>query len=169
MGNQLVCAHCGLSFDRAPWPNTKPQKYCSVRCNKNAWALRNREQILERSRNYARTYRSKRLATQRKYNNSPKGRASHDRYWTKNRERRTKEYLDKYHNDPTVRAVHQSRERARKLLARIRPDRRCELCGDSTKVHCHHRNENPLDNRPENLAWLCIPCHTNVHAEQLDE
>lgn len=39
----------------------------------------------------------------------------------------------------------------------------CETCGSRTQLNRHHVNENPADNRPENVQTLCAPCHTRWH------
>jgi hypothetical protein len=41
----------------------------------------------------------------------------------------------------------------------------CEVCGKLPSQH-HHRNGNPIDNRIENIAFLCPKHH--VHADRLD-
>lgn len=44
--------------------------------------------------------------------------------------------------------------------------RRCEQCYDEPgfgNLHVHHLNENPADNRPDNLVTLCQRCHTSIH------
>lgn len=39
----------------------------------------------------------------------------------------------------------------------------CELCGTKENLGRHHLNENPRDNRPENVKTLCATCHTKWH------
>lgn len=42
----------------------------------------------------------------------------------------------------------------------------CEICRmepPPDKLHVHHLNENPADNRPDNLITLCQSCHTKIH------
>lgn len=40
----------------------------------------------------------------------------------------------------------------------------CERCHMNTERLCvHHINENPSDNRPENIETLCRSCHVKVH------
>lgn len=42
----------------------------------------------------------------------------------------------------------------------------CDACGYDEFEFCldvHHKNENPLDNRFENIALLCAICHRKVH------
>ena len=38
----------------------------------------------------------------------------------------------------------------------------CEECG-AAKSERHHKDENPLNNRPDNIARLCRRCHTKRH------
>lgn len=46
----------------------------------------------------------------------------------------------------------------------------CERCGlhiddifDRQYIHCHHKDENKLNNRESNLECLCIRCHSEVN------
>lgn len=39
----------------------------------------------------------------------------------------------------------------------------CQMCFDaSRKIVVHHINENPKDNRMDNLICLCKPCHVDI-------
>ncbi len=43
----------------------------------------------------------------------------------------------------------------------------CCICHDSSKhVQIHHMDENPSNNRIENLAVLCLDCHSRVTSDQ---
>jgi predicted nucleic acid-binding Zn ribbon protein len=49
----------------------------------------------------------------------------------------------------------------------------CEFCGLDTldtklTFIVHHRDENPLNNAPENLITLCHRCHKLVHRGKID-
>ncbi len=37
-------------------------------------------------------------------------------------------------------------------------ERKCEECEITIALHIHHLNQNPCDNRPENLKILCANC-----------
>lgn len=54
---------------------------------------------------------------------------------------------------------HTGRHRAQRLFAA----HVCEACGATENLHRHHRDENPLNNRPENVAILCQDCHAKAH------
>lgn len=41
----------------------------------------------------------------------------------------------------------------------------CERCGGTARLGRHHLNQNPTDNRPENVQTLCASCHTKWHWE----
>ena len=102
---------------------------------------------------------------QRNWNNSERGRLLKRQWYERHREERIKKYLEAYHNNPQIKAVQLSREKAREKLARARK-KQCEACGAiKVRMHCHHKNENPLDNSIENLQWLCHSCHMRVHSE----
>lgn len=51
-----------------------------------------------------------------------------------------------------------SRRRSAKMNAGA-----CEHCGGSSYLHVHHKDENPLNNDPSNLATLCMSCHLKEH------
>lgn len=40
---------------------------------------------------------------------------------------------------------------------------RCEDCGTGEKLHVHHKDRNPANNHPDNLAILCSSCHLKLH------
>lgn len=41
----------------------------------------------------------------------------------------------------------------------------CEVCGRSdTRLSVHHKDEDPLNNAPENLQTLCGSCHRRTHS-----
>lgn len=41
----------------------------------------------------------------------------------------------------------------------------CLRCGKTRcKLHVHHKDENPLNNAPENLETLCVSCHKASHS-----
>jgi len=57
------------------------------------------------------------------------------------------------------------RERARKILEALSPPR-CAICGrvpEERLVEVHHLDDNPWNNNPDNLQWLCRGCHTREH------
>lgn len=51
------------------------------------------------------------------------------------------------------------RARARKVFTDPEP---CERCGGPGEQR-HHRDEDPLNNAPENIEWICASCHTTHH------
>lgn len=56
---------------------------------------------------------------------------------------------------PTVAAA---RKRAQKQI-----DGCCEICGASSRLSVHHCDENPKNNRADNLQTLCLTCHGFWH------
>ena len=40
---------------------------------------------------------------------------------------------------------------------------KCAVCGATEGLHIHHMNENPKDNRIDNLSVLCSVCHKKIH------
>lgn len=39
----------------------------------------------------------------------------------------------------------------------------CEDCGTTENLHIHHKDRNPANNEPSNLAVLCSSCHMKLH------
>ena len=162
----MICQHCQTEFTPKPWPATR-SKYCSSKCNKGAWAARNVEGVRESWKKYQRNHRDRRLASQRKYNNSTKGQLMKARWSFAHNPQRAKNYLELYHNDDYVRAVHISRELARKKLIESGRDYICGMCDKRERLHCHHINEDPMYNELSNLAWLCHLHHGIIHSDPL--
>lgn len=52
------------------------------------------------------------------------------------------------------------RQRAQRAFSIV--DKTCERCGSAATVR-HHRDENPGNNAPENIEFLCTPCHLRLH------
>ena len=46
--------------------------------------------------------------------------------------------------------------------------KRCETCGAKENLERHHVNENPTDNRPENVMVLCRRHHFIIHQQTRD-
>ena len=45
----------------------------------------------------------------------------------------------------------------------------CERCGKTRcKLHVHHKDENPMNNAPENLQSLCASCHRLLHSPRYE-
>ncbi len=51
------------------------------------------------------------------------------------------------------------RQRALRLFPDLGP---CETCG-ADKTERHHKDENPANNEPANIAVLCRSCHAAAH------
>ena len=51
-----------------------------------------------------------------------------------------------------------------RMKARRQGKEACEACGRASRLHVHHRDENPLNNTPGNLQTLCVSCHRRTHS-----
>ena len=52
-----------------------------------------------------------------------------------------------------------SRRRARNAV----PPAPCLICGKTGYTEVHHKDENPMNNSPDNLVRLCKSCHARQH------
>ena len=57
-----------------------------------------------------------------------------------------------------ITGVHAYRELAK------RPGANCARCGSTRRLQVHHRDENRLNNAPDNHEVLCVSCHRVHHA-----
>lgn len=46
----------------------------------------------------------------------------------------------------------------------FKTDMRCCICGRQAEIQVHHIDENPSNNKIDNLVTLCVLCHANVTA-----
>lgn len=57
--------------------------------------------------------------------------------------------------------VRAGRPEARRIFTEVEP---CGVCGEiKSNMHRHHRDENTHNNTPDNVVWLCAPCHRRGH------
>ena len=60
----------------------------------------------------------------------------------------------------------QTKEAGRWQAQHLYPTKQCERCGvERDELHRHHKDQNPLNNAPENIQVLCRACHNAVHRE----
>lgn len=57
-----------------------------------------------------------------------------------------------------------NRDVGRRHARLMYPATACETCAATAGLVRHHKNENPCDNSPENIAILCTACHMKLHA-----
>lgn len=63
-----------------------------------------------------------------------------------------------------TRSEKELRDRSRKRTKRWYPTLKpCEVCATRDQVHRHHRDDDPLNNRPENIGFLCEYHHVAHH------
>ena len=63
----------------------------------------------------------------------------------------------------TCRSLSHSRMKAKRHIKEA-----CETCGATGRLHVHHKDENPRNNRPSNLMTLCASCHRLCHSPNGD-
>lgn len=158
-----ICAQCQKEFDIV-WPATR-SKYCSSDCWRIGYRNENRRRLVQKSTQWAKNNRLRRLEIQRKWNNSPQGLAYKQRWHEKRKKLRTKRFLEQYHSSVELRSTLRARNKSRKILLRSGRKRECSRCQTTSKLHCHHKDENPFNMELSNLEWLCPSCHAFVHSE----
>ncbi len=149
----MYCAHCRKRFKPRPWPTTR-NKFCSIRCNRDAWYTRNKDRVNAKTRQWCKDNRELRLEVQRRWNASSWGkvlknawRLDHPRVLT-----------------PQERKNNSARSTARRRLRRKHPIRRCVCRGPHRgRIECHHKDGNPLNSLLTNLEWRCFYHHRLGH------
>ena len=64
--------------------------------------------------------------------------------------------------------VANDRNGRRQAAKAVKP--RCEMCGRSpSRLHVHHRDDDPQNNHPSNLQTLCPSCHRRCHSPNFTE
>lgn len=159
---QAECAVCGKPFSYT-WPQSRA-KFCSKPCRQKDYATRHSEQIKEKNKRYLVEHADSRKETLRKYH-AGRGKETAIKWRSQNWERLKDEIAKRYHEDPEYRAHQLSRMKANRILKNSGVKYECCGCGITEKLHCHHINENPMDNTMSNLMWLCHWCHMRIHAE----
>ncbi|SRR6266568_7598940 len=157
-----TCHVCNKPFPQRPWPVTK-LKFCSPQCRQSDWRDRHRERLRESNKLYVRKHRANRLKATRKYSASEKGRATKQAWYESNYGKILNRMLAKYHSDPELRQFVLSRARANRKLRASTRLYSCIQCGVTEKLHAHHKDKNPMNNKLINLEWLCPPCHRKEH------
>lgn len=160
---KLKCVNCNKSFTRQ-WPNTR-QDCCSGKCTKVVYREKNRKELSARSAKWAQENRARRLEIQRKWNNSPHGRAYKKQWFDERISEKCRLFLERYHKDKGLRMVMLTRAQSRKVLVRSGRKQICERCGSNGRLHCHHLDHDPFNRELTNLQWLCPTCHGFVHSE----
>jgi len=56
------------------------------------------------------------------------------------------------------------RHRAQAIY-KLRPCEQCGVDGGKRLIHRHHKDGDPLNNSPENIAFLCTRCHAEAHKQ----
>lgn len=134
-------------------------KYCTVKCMKRAWYLRNKETVNAKARGWCKKNRAKRLIVQHNWNVSAKGRRM-KRAWHQRHRQRLYALMKASGGVKLITARGQSR----RILLRRQPDRTCVGRGrHEGKVECHHKDGNPFNYEPSNLEWRCRRHHLLAH------
>lgn len=158
------CIICSTEFTTDKFHPGK--KFCSRKCLLVDWRNRHREQINEYSRNRAKTAPKVRSEIGRKYHASEKGQARYKLWRDANKERIMQKMHERWKNDPHVKAVQASRQKANALLKKApNVPYVCNGCDSRKRLHAHHKNLDPFNNSLDNLMWLCHWCHARIHAE----
>jgi hypothetical protein len=157
------CEICNATFEII-WPNTR-QNCCSPKCRRRQYYLKNGKTLLRRQRQWNKENRSRRLEIQRRWNNSPSGKLYKSRWAADRISEKCREFLERYHKDKRLRMVMLTRAASRRKLVSSKRDFKCERCGATKTLHCHHIDHDPFNRNLENLQWLCPTCHGFVHSE----
>lgn len=147
----VTCKKCGKAFTVKPSQIVYGYgKFCSRICAQ--WHVKNGKEVAC-SRCGVVIYRTRRMLARSK---------SSEYFCTKRCQTLWRNQLyvgEKHANWQHGRSVY------RDLLKRSGSKQVCEVCGtkDQRILIVHHIDRNRMNNKPENLAWLCHNCHFLVH------
>lgn len=181
----LVCSFCGKTFERQRYVAKKAQglgcvdAYCGVECSRAHHAVKNSHgcetcggPVVKKTRRFCETCRprrSRKTLTPRvcpECESTFQPKTSRTVYCSRGcadraHSDRMKGQGNSHYKDGT------SYSKCFRLMRRfvIERDGACVVCGDARakRMPVHHVNENPKDNRPENLVLLCGTCHAIHH------
>lgn len=78
-----------------------------------------------------------------------------------------KKSYDRYRETATARGYTYRWQKVRKIKLSRNP--LCEECKKKERIKpavlVHHKDENPKNNKPENLMSLCRSCHDEIHSD----
>jgi len=155
-----ICKECGSEFsrraDHRSWRGS--QDFCTINPCRKRWNRR------ERARNY---YLGIKLGIPTESDIRNGNRISKPcfecgrLYWSRWRGKPRRHYIcpDCFDGSPQALAK-RGRDKARELYPNVKP---CERCGSTDRLQRHHKDENPNNNRPENIEFLCWDCHMRHH------
>ncbi len=142
------------------WAQANPEKSGAI---KKAWKLRNRESYLAQQREYAKKrYESNRVELLAKDSVS-RTKEPYRTWREKNRERLSRESLEKYHASEDAKFKASVRGKLRRALQAgklVKPDM-CSNCNEPNKVEAHHNDYS----KPLEVTWLCCGCHKKIHSK----
>ena len=158
----LIC-RCGTAFT-SQWPRNR--KFCCKKCMLADWRERHRKEINEYSRRRRETAPDVRTEINHRYSVSEKGQRTSKLWRATNKTKIMARLSERYKNDPYYRSLLKSRQEAHALLKKAKHVTYvCNGCDSKKRLHAHHVNFNPFENRLDNLVWLCHWCHMRIHAE----
>lgn len=143
------CILCNKDFTYAPnWTGFKNKKFCSSYCRQKHWSVNNKELCVISSRKYMDSNR--------------------DRFRKLNRDRYHKKRMSQV-GLKTTSPYSYPRQKARRLIAREKIEKKCFVCGSTERIQVHHIDENFYNNTLKNLELLCGPCHGKKHRTSYPE
>lgn len=153
-----TCLYCKDQFEQVA--KGKKKKYCTKQCSYNASYYRHIEYYRKRYQETKEHY----LSVCREYRDRPEIKEKRKEYYETYKPSEQNKRRERYRNEEWFRSRNQSRGRARAILLKFSPERKCCHCGSCTRVICHHVDENPLNNSTLNLCWICSKCHGIIHS-----
>ena len=151
MAVAVVCKKCGIGFSVKPFfIKIGAGKYCSAKCQHAAARTGTWLKCEGCGKDVYRTPKYINASKSKKYFCNK----SCQTIW------RNKEYSGIRHAN-----WQHGRGSYRNIMKRAGEDAICKLCGsrDERVIIVHHKDKNRLNNKVNNLVWLCRNCHYIVH------
>ena len=172
-----ICPFCGIEFSKPKdlghyvW---KPKKYCSRKCYRRAYYLRNRDQHLQYVKDWRERNPEKAKTSQRAYYLHNRDQIlQYGRTWRDRNPERVRAYSRAYqkNNPEKINASQRAWKKKNpekcnaQYLARrlVSLGSECSLCGSVEGLERHH----PDYSKPLEIITLCTSCHGKVHRVSL--
>lgn len=139
-----------------------------ARDKRHEYYLRNRDRIKARVRQYRADHKEERRDYSRRHYRDNSDRYKENvRKWQQENPEKVKEYKRKWDRDNRESRARYAQEHQfpyHGILDGAGVERRCVECGAMDDLCVHHIDGNHGNDSLDNLQWMCMSCHSRLHA-----